>query len=213
MGAGEAARKEALVVARQIQAGMQYLTDLKPHERDAFVAGYQKPQMLGSARKRGGPSRLAPNGKPSNLNESQWNQVRTPQFKAWFGDWENDAANASKVVDENGEPMVVYHGTPREFDHFSMSYFGRNDDGFYGRGFYFTPNKESAVRFLEYLVSDQAQVYFADGNNEWPVVKDVKTQNPALKALGNFKADSINVGLLAKNQALVQKIYDRAGWK
>ena len=75
------------------------------------------------------------------------------------------------------------------------------------------PNKESAFRFLEYLASDQAQVYFADGNNEWPVVKGVKTQNPALKALGNFKADSINVGLLAKNQALAQKIYDRAGWK
>lgn len=75
------------------------------------------------------------------------------------------------------------------------------------------PNKESAVRFLEYLASDQAQVYFADGNNEWPVVKGVKTQNPALKALGDFKADSVNIGLLAKNQALVQKIYDRAGWK
>ena len=75
------------------------------------------------------------------------------------------------------------------------------------------PNKDAAVKFLEYLASDQAQVYFADGNNEWPVVKSVKTQNPALKALGDFKADSINVGLLAKNQALAQKIYDRAGWK
>lgn len=54
---------------------------------------------------------IAPNGKPSNLNEKQWKQVRTPEFKKWFGDWENDPANASKVVDENGEPRVVYHGT------------------------------------------------------------------------------------------------------
>jgi len=53
----------------------------------------------------------APNGRPSNLTEKQWLQVRTPEFKEWFGDWENDPTNASKVVDENGEPMVVYHGT------------------------------------------------------------------------------------------------------
>ena len=53
----------------------------------------------------------APNGKPTNLTERQWVQVRTPAFKAWFGDWENDPENASKVVDENGEPLVVYHGT------------------------------------------------------------------------------------------------------
>ena len=52
----------------------------------------------------------APNGKPTNLTEKQWLQVRTKEFKDWFGDWENDQQNASKVVDENGEPLVVYHG-------------------------------------------------------------------------------------------------------
>ena len=56
----------------------------------------------------------APNGKPTNLTERQWLQVRTDAFKNWFGDWENDAANASKVVDENGEPKVVYHGSPKK---------------------------------------------------------------------------------------------------
>ena len=55
----------------------------------------------------------APNGNPSNLTLEQWRMVRTPQFKAWFGDWENEPENASKVVDENGEPMVVYHGSPK----------------------------------------------------------------------------------------------------
>ena len=75
------------------------------------------------------------------------------------------------------------------------------------------PNKDSAIKFLEYLASDDAQIYFADGNNEWPVVKNVKPKNPALEKLGAFKADSINVGKLAKNQAAVQKIYDRAGWQ
>lgn len=59
--------------------------------------------------------RLAPNGKPSKLNKMQYDQVRTPAFKEWFGDWENDPANASKVVDENGEPLVVYHGTSSQY--------------------------------------------------------------------------------------------------
>ena len=43
----------------------------------------------------------APNGKPTNLNEKQWLQVRTKTFKKWFGDWEKAPANASKIVDEN----------------------------------------------------------------------------------------------------------------
>ena len=54
---------------------------------------------------------LAPNGQPTKLTADQWALVRTGNFKRWFGDWENDPENASKVVDENGEPMVVYHGT------------------------------------------------------------------------------------------------------
>ena len=64
---------------------------------------------------------LAPNGKPSNLTPKQYKLVRTPAFKKWFGDWENDPENASKVVDENGEPLVVYHGTDNEFYKFDKS--------------------------------------------------------------------------------------------
>jgi iron(III) transport system substrate-binding protein len=75
------------------------------------------------------------------------------------------------------------------------------------------PNKAAAVKFMEYLSSDQAQVYFADGNNEWPVVAGVKIDNPALKAMGSFKPDSLNVGELAKNAARAQKVFDRAGWR
>ena len=54
---------------------------------------------------------LAPNGKRSNLDMDKWALVRTANFKEWFGDWINDPENASKVVDENGEPKVVYHQT------------------------------------------------------------------------------------------------------
>jgi hypothetical protein len=52
------------------------------------------------------------------LNEYQYAQVRTKAFKDWFGDWENNPEHASKVVDENGEPLVVYHGTNAKFDTF-----------------------------------------------------------------------------------------------
>jgi len=41
----------------------------------------------------------------------------------------------------------------------------------------------------------------------------VKLENPALKQLGTFKSDTINVGELAKNAAKAQKLYDRAGWR
>lgn len=75
------------------------------------------------------------------------------------------------------------------------------------------PHREAAVKFLEYLASDKAQVYFADGNNEWPVVGSVKTNNPQLESLGELKADAINVGVLGKNQPAAQRIADRAGFK
>jgi len=75
------------------------------------------------------------------------------------------------------------------------------------------PHLDAAVKFLEYLASDQAQAYFANGNNEWPVVKSAVVQNPELESLGKFKADSLNVGTLSKNTAQAQKIFDRAGWR
>ncbi|MBT8788158.1 hypothetical protein HHI99_06755 [Akkermansia muciniphila] len=81
----------------------------------------------------------APNGKETNLTEDQWLSVRTAAFKNWFGDWEHDPENASKVVDENGEPRVVYHGTYGDFTVFDKARIGSATDyGIWGRGFYFT---------------------------------------------------------------------------
>ena len=75
------------------------------------------------------------------------------------------------------------------------------------------PNKEAAVRFLEYLAGDQAQAYFADGNNEWPVVKTATIRNPELDSLGKFKIDTIGPAVFGKNTPLAQRIVDRAGWR
>lgn len=81
----------------------------------------------------------APNGANTNLTEDQWLAVRTAAFKNWFGDWEKDPQNASKVVDENGEPRVVYHGTYGDFTVFDKAMIGSATDyGIWGRGFYFT---------------------------------------------------------------------------
>lgn len=75
------------------------------------------------------------------------------------------------------------------------------------------PNKAAAVKFLEYLASDQAQRYFADGNNEWPVVANLKFSNPALDKLGSFKADKLPVNSLAMYQHKAQMIFDRVGFR
>jgi len=75
------------------------------------------------------------------------------------------------------------------------------------------PHKENAQKFLEYLASNDAQRYFADGNNEWPVVSSVKVSNPALDAMGEFKIDPLPIASYGKYTAEAQKIADRSGWK
>ena len=72
---------------------------------------------------------------------------------------------------------------------------------------------ENAIKFLEYLASDSAQAYFANGNNEWPAVKSAVVKNPELDSLGTFKADPLPIATLGKNTAAAQKLLDRAGWK
>ncbi len=75
------------------------------------------------------------------------------------------------------------------------------------------PNRAAAISFLEYLASDEAQRYFADGNNEFTAVATAKTDNRELASLGKFKADALNVGALGRNQPAAQRAYDRAGWR
>ena len=82
------------------------------------------------------------------LTYRQWVQVRTPAFKAWFGDWENDPDNASKVVNpETGEPLVVYHGTSSEFTVFEHG--NQGFDPIESDGYFFTDNYEAAETYIE----------------------------------------------------------------
>lgn len=77
----------------------------------------------------------------------------------------------------------------------------------------YAPNRAAAVQFLEYLASDEAQAYFANGNNEWPTVKTAVAKNPALESLGKFEPEKISVQQIARNTVEAQKILDRVGWK
>lgn len=108
--------------------------------------------ILKNALRDGQGNLLAPNGKISNLTEKQYAQVRTKAFKEWFGDWENDPENASKVIDGNGEPLVVYHGTKNKWNILDPSKFGTNtDEGYYGRGLYLSSVENKAKQYGEVM--------------------------------------------------------------
>ena len=101
--------------------------------------------------KANGTYMTAPNGEKTKLNAEQWATVRTTNFKNWFGDWENDPENASKVVDENGEPMVAWHGRSAEFNTFEkkegVRFIMGLEDKVKAEGFFFSPDKGLAEEF------------------------------------------------------------------
>ncbi len=74
------------------------------------------------------------------------------------------------------------------------------------------PNRENAIKFMEYLASDSAQQYFSAGNDEFPAVATVSISE-SVEALGSFKADEIDLSAVAKNVPMAQKIFNEAGWK
>ena len=76
-------------------------------------------------------------------------------------------------------------------------------------------NPANAIKFLEYLASASAQEHFANGNNEWPVAKGIKANNPALQAMtaSGFKSETIPISVVGMNQVKVQQMLDRIGFK
>ena len=119
-------------------------------ERRGATSNDAEMRSIKAQAKKDGTFMKAPNGKPTKLTEKQWLQVRTQAFKNWFGDWMNAPEDASKVLDENGEPMIVYHGSKNKFYSFDM---GLQKTAWMGKGFYFTPNKEFARSFGRSVVS------------------------------------------------------------
>ena len=72
------------------------------------------------------------------------------------------------------------------------------------------PNKENAVRFLEYLTEEKSQRVFSEGNNEYPVVGSA---TGPVASLGEFKEDTVNASLFGERQRDAVMVYDRAGWR
>ncbi len=85
--------------------------------------------------------------------------IHSDAFKRWFGDWESDPENASKVVNEDGTPKVVYHGTNAEFNVFDRSKGKPNDAGWLGRGYYFYGDYHESAQYAEYGKGRVMEVY------------------------------------------------------
>lgn len=141
-----------------------------------------------TARRYGGEAayRRAQKDGKTVLSYRRWVQVRTPEFKAWFGDWENDPDNASKVVNpETGEPLVVYHYTEGRFDTFDLSKARQSSDV---PAFFFTTDPEMGMEY---------------GSNEMQVFLNIR--NPADKP-----AISVGKDGKALREELVRNGFDGA---
>lgn len=125
-----------------------------------FSLKEEKEKIVADA-KANGTYMTAPNGEKTKLDAEQWATVRTANFKNWFGDWENNPDNASKVVDENGEPLVAYHGTTNDettsvwnektksYDtsHEPFTVFKREVDGLPNSGLFFNSSEDNAYEY------------------------------------------------------------------
>ena len=148
---------------------------------------------------------LAPNGKPSKLAPENWLLVRTESFKRWFGDWENDPENSSKVVDDNGEPMLVYHGSPNLFDKFekgSNKKFGVYQD--FGDWHWFSECRDVACTYRASQDEKIGPIYECFLNLRKPFISEEKAVNMR-ELLGEeeFNDDS-------KDGLIVHNIWDFA---
>lgn len=76
----------------------------------------------------------------------------------------------------------------------------------------YSPNKENAIKFIEFLASKEAQKLFAEANFEYPILKDVEVSE-IVKSWGTFEDDTVSMNILGENNKLAVKIFDQANWK
>lgn len=138
---------------------------------------------------------LAPNGKVSNLTERQYAQVRTKAFKRWFGDWENNPENASKVIDENGEPLVVYHGS--KDNSFTIFDSTKNDKG--QKGFFFTNDSTMASSY-----GKNPRGFFINSRNPYIIEGHNKNWNDLTVEVTDIAKDKLDSIRLFRNDLLLQ---------
>jgi len=166
--------------ARKMARGMEAGANAGANTRQSVAQSKEAREFAETERAYGGREaydRAKADGK-TKLGYRQWVQVRTDSFKKWFGDWENDTANASKVADpETGKPLVVYHGTGSDFDVFDESAPAAH---WKMDGFYFAQEPSDASRFAESSAKIKqnrlGNAFLPDGANVMPVY--LSLQNP-----------------------------------
>ena len=163
----------------------------KARQRYSLSNLTEEEQRIVDEAKANGTYLKAPNGKASNLNERQWIQVRTKAFKDWFGDWENDPENASKVVDENGEPKVVYHGS-------------------YSGGFASFRKSDTGIYFADYrkAVEDYAYEDTEDVDNYLPFDRDSEISVEEVNEwISNANLRQLEKGSYIKEHKVLNDVY------
>ena len=99
--------------------------------------------------------------------------VDSQAFKDWFGDWTSDRADHSQVVDGQGRPLIVYHGTGTSIEEFLPEFTGQGNDQ-YGSGFYFTTDRETAEGYTTRTLNDQGKPGGMDNPNVIPAYLNIR---------------------------------------
>lgn len=113
--------KEAVALETTGKIGFYYL-DKKRTQSIFKRSGYQLPRTLNNL-----SSNTIIRTIDDNVNRKINKITQSKQFIRWFGDWQNSPAKASKVVDNNGEPLVLYHQTEKEFTTFDTKQKGSGE--------------------------------------------------------------------------------------
>ena len=156
---------------------------------------------------------LAPNGNVSNLPKNLYEYVRTDEFKNWFGDWKNNSNDASKVIDENDEPLIVYHGSSDTFDKFNKKYRGASTNAKSAKlGFFFTDDINDATSYSKRYASGRLYKCFLNLRN--PIIKNfngetINTDLELVKLIKNSNdgviALNLKDGFVINNQYIVKE--------
>lgn len=190
--------------------------ELKTRVNDYFDSKVYNEELLSLKKKAivDGSFMKAPNGKSSNLTERQWLQVRTRAFKKWFGDWENNSSKASKVVDENGEPLVVYHGTKNNVEinkvdlsksDDSISFFTTNDKYHTGNSYTesgINTGNSSLDTIIENIIEYEGAADYAKVKQY--IETSIHNSETSLKDLGPFDDERILKESIHENKELLQ---------
>lgn len=133
----------------------------------------------------------APSGQPTRLTEHQWLLVRTPCFKRWFGDWEAGVPgrDCSALLDDQGEPLVLFHGSGADFEDFDFAYTNQGADQL-GSGFYFTTDRAEAMRYCSRAREGVQKLGGESSPTVHEVFLNVRHPLPSERAGGLTKAEA-----------------------